>query len=410
MDIFFYSQCAGYVVDEGACRYLPVDVHDLLERLLAEQGVAAAALEDAYRRLCGQARDRVAGLREEAVRCYRPFSPDRHQLMFRDRAPSPALEGRFLAAFRELLGLACFEPLDRAVLEGSLTRVSPFGLNLRVDLADFELLDIYSRGRGIQVDWRRHWRTLFLRRERVEYPVFRRLVLVFKLKSQEALIQAAMAREGLTRREAARRVRRRHPYLPRGRVDQYLHIKLFKDTPRDDLEMFLPNRGVRMKLFDRIKLAVTGLGSVGAGLFTAVKKLFFAVLHPTTLVMTLGGFGGIVVQQVMKFLAQRNEYLKYLSQKLYTHSLASNRAVIGRVAERAAEEQVKEALLAWYLLQRSWPPVEPEPAALEAAMAGYLRERFGVETAVAAGPALALLAETGLLAGALRFSGEGGLQ
>ena len=47
----------------------------------------------------------------------------------------------------------------------------------------------------------------------------------------------------------------------------------------------------------------------------------------------------------MAFKNKRNSYLAQLTQTLYFHNVANNRAVLAQLSDRAADEQFKEALL-----------------------------------------------------------------
>ena len=83
---------------------------------------------------------------------------------------------------------------------------------------------------------------------------------------------------------------------------------------------------------------------LGVGVAGTIGKLAL-LSNPYTLVMTLGGLGGIVARQASNFVAQRNRYMVVLAKNLYFHSMADNRGVMTLLADRAADEDIKEEML-----------------------------------------------------------------
>ena len=106
---------------------------------------------------------------------------------------------------------------------------------------------------------------------------------------------------------------------------------------------------MRFRLFDKIKLGVTAGSGFGVGVVGTIGKLAL-LSNPYTLVMTLGGLGGIVARQASNFIAQRNRYMVVLAQNLYFHSMADNRGVMTLLADRAADEDIKEEMLLYTAL------------------------------------------------------------
>jgi hypothetical protein len=66
-----------------------------------------------------------------------------------------------------------------------LVEQSPYGLNLKVDLSEFDEALLYYRGTGTIVrEERNPWR-FYLRKDRLDVPIFERLFLLLKLKPAE---------------------------------------------------------------------------------------------------------------------------------------------------------------------------------------------------------------------------------
>ena len=131
----------------------------------------------------------------------------------------------------------------------------------------------------------------------------------------------------------------------------YVYIKLFKNMPRSDVEMIFPNTKVRFRLFDKIKFGVTAGSGVGMGVVGTASKIAIAS-NPYTLVMALVGLGGVAVRQASAFINQRNRYMVVMARNLYFHSMADNRGVMTLLADRAAEEDIKEEMLLYGVLAR----------------------------------------------------------
>ena len=389
MDVFFYSHRTDLIVNAGPLQHIPVQSSEICDRIIRTGLLSADELYRVQQAIAGQVQHRISLLRRRATEGYHAYNPDRQSLRFRDHGQSPARELQFVQATEQLMTLAGFQHLDPMSIKHSLHQVSPFGLNLNIHLRDFELLRIYTRDQALRLEWRRDWRRLFLARTRLQVPVYRRLVLIFKLKCRDHLIRDRMILCGQSYRTAARFVQRYYRHLPQTGFDQYIYLKLFKDTPQDDIEMLLPNRGVRMKLFDKIKLGLSGTGSITAGIYAAIKKLLFTTFNPMTLVITLGTLGGAIVQQITKYLAQRNTYLRYLSEALYFHTLAGNRSVISHIGEQAADELTKQTLLVYFIIRRSG--ITPDAPALQQQARTLLCDWFGVDVTVDPHAALTLL-------------------
>ena len=72
--------------------------------------------------------------------------------------------------------------------------------------------------------------------------------------------------------------------------------------------------------------------------------------NPYTLRDALAGLGGIAARQASNFINQRNRYMVVLARNLYFHSMADNRGVMTLLADRAADEDIKEEMLLYTAL------------------------------------------------------------
>ena len=155
-----------------------------------------------------------------------------------------------------------------------------------------------------------------------------------------------------------------------------VHLKLFKDILRPDLEMLFPECKIRMKGFDKIKLAVTGGGGTAAGLAATIGKLTAAV-NPWAIVMALAGFAGLVWRQLNKVFVQKTRYMASLAQNLYFNNLDNNVGAITYLVDLARQEEIKETVLAYAILNLQ---AVKGPAQLDSACEQWLLDSF--DTAV----------------------------
>jgi len=289
---------------------------------------------------------------------YLPFDPD-SDIFGVDDLPDEQLaehQMRFFEDLRKLIEGANYDEITRDEVDQILTANSPYGVAVHVELSEFEDLMLYARGATIEERWERDWRWLFLKHRCYRVPIFQRLFLALKFKSEEARTQEIMQRYGLNENKARKRVKRERAHLPPHLCPHSIHIKVFKHIPQIDLEMLFPNTQVRLKYLDKVKLWVTG-GSGGIiGLVTAVPKIMASTAtvatNPISLLMALGGLGAVFFRQVMNFFNTRNKYMMQLAQNLYFHSLSNNRGALTLLIDRAEEEDIKEDILLYaHLLQ-----------------------------------------------------------
>jgi hypothetical protein len=160
-------------------------------------------------------------------------------------------------------------------------------------------------------------------------------------------------------------------------TSDYVYIKLFKNMPRSDVEMIFPNTKVRFRLFDKIKFGVTAGGGLGMGAFGTIGKIAIAS-NPYTLAAAVAGLGGVALRQASAFINQRTRYMVVLAQNLYFHAMADNRGVMTVLADRAAEEDIKEEMLLYCVLAKERVNVR-DVRQVDAAIEQYLAYTFGIE-------------------------------
>ncbi len=371
----------GAIADERE-RFIPVTRFALIDRLtephIWPDGQAAEARRffrylDYWRQQ--QYGARLLGLEQD----YEPFSPDSDLLMTRSYTEEERrrLQQRVVAGIDGLLTQANYTRIDPQQVELILTRESHYGLDLHVDLDAFEELLIYYRGATTRTHQRRSLKT-FLRKQEIDVPIFRRLFVLFKLKSEERRIEELVRERGVSRGAASRAVRRMRRRLAPEVKDDLIYMKLFKNIPRSDIEMIFPNTRVRFRPFDKLKLGITSSAGVGMGAFSAAGKLALLTTNPLAAAGAAFGLGGIIFRQCRRFLNERQRYMVIMAQNLYFHAMADNRCVLIKLSSRAAEEDMKEEILLYAVLAKG-PVRRSDLPQVDRVIERYMEQAFGVD-------------------------------
>lgn len=385
---------------EGPARFIPVSRYGLRAKL-----VAMLAEGGADPKAWGRALDCLAAWRHQEHRKrlldllqhYLPFSPDSDtaHLLDLDEAARAKAQADLIAGIQRMLEQANFIRLSRDDVQRLLIERSPYGLHLNVDLTEFDEALLYYRGTGTVVrEERNPWR-LYLTKDRHEVPIFLRLFLLLKLKSEAARIAEIVAARGTSARRAARVLRKARSHFPPGVSSDHVYVKVFKRIPQIDLEMLFPNTKIAFRPFDKLKLMVTAGGGTVAGVTGTATKLL-AVTNPITLAFGIAGLSAVVFRQVMKFFNTRNRYMMVLAQNLYFHSLANNRGALTLIADSAEEEEVKEDMLLYAFLARHPAKYDALPA-IKREATDFLLERCGARVDFDAEDALRRLLADGLI-------------
>jgi hypothetical protein len=292
--------------------FIPVATSRLI-RAFVQAGLSADQLQVVHkiRRLITlQYSDRLIKLK----RLYQPFNPDRE--LIADDSASIASEDA-IQQIKQLLIKANYSELTRQQIEYALEQTSPYGLDVKIDFDQFEDVSLFYRAKSQRTIKIRDWKTLYIKKREVNLISYQRICLLL--------------------------------YYSDKHYKSGIHIKLFKDILRPDLEMLFPECKIRMKTIDKIKLAVTGGGGTAGGLVATIGKLTAAV-SPLAIVMAVAGFAALLWRQINKVFVQRTRYMVSLAQNLYFNNLDNNMGAITYLIDQARQEEIKETLLAYGLI------------------------------------------------------------
>jgi hypothetical protein len=305
--------------------------------------------------------------------CYAPFDPDSEAVTL-VRLDGQERAARLDRLFRELAWLVDrgnFREMSVEEIHAAMTETSSYGVNLDVAFEAFERLQVFCRGDAMMQRTRRRLRNLF-RLESFTFPIFRRLVVIVKQQPHER-------------------------YEP-GADFRSVFIKLFKDTPKADIEMLLPAGRLKMPKMQKGKIGaslVTTIGFVGYKIFTEVHKLLtwnpFAFFVPLSIIF---GYG---YRQYFGYQRVRQGYSLQLTRSLYLQNLDNNLGAISRLLDEAEEQECREAILAYFLLWRLAADNGLTEAELDAAVEAWFSRRIRIQVDFEAHDALDKLRRLNLL-------------
>jgi hypothetical protein len=359
-------------------RGIPVRPLDL-ERLILADGLLGGedrqALGRLFRMLSSVLHHEYHALLLRLKDLYAPLDPDSDcvELPGYGRARSEGVDEQFLDQFQLLLVRANYHPLSAEFIEEAVAAPNELGLNYVPDFDLFEHMMIWVRGATLLTRPVRSLKTRF-RRRFIRQEGFRRLIVMLKFKP------------GVELGEYAR--------------SDVVYLRLFKDVPRVDMEMHLPEQGtkVKMRMIDKAQIA----SPVAMGLPTIAMKLMAA----SVFTLSTPALGGLLAAPITAglnsffgFKRAQQKHLHHMIRHLYYLTLANNASVVTRLVDSAEEEELKEAMLAYFLLWRGRAAArEPwDPARLDRAVERWLADRAGLNLDFEIGDALEKLLRWGLV-------------
>ena len=277
------------------------------------------------------------GKLEDLKESYRPFDPD-PDVPIRNPVKNPD-DSQFLKRLDYLLEKANFKKVGLKELEHALTTQSLYSGSVYVDLFELSKWRLYSRGRIRRVHTIKKWMNL-KRPKKLEVESYERLVLAIRF-TPNFVAYSEERRNALD--------------------SDHIYIKYFRNVPINDLEMVFPNTKYRMSLMDKLKVAVPTLGAAALAAGRILPVIFAVVgglagasiggLELAALGGALGALIGIAFRAFIHYKNARITYMQALTEGLYFKNLDSNAGVFHRLLDAAEEEEVKEALLAYYFLR-----------------------------------------------------------
>ncbi|MEX0819715.1 MAG: TMEM143 family protein, partial [Pirellulaceae bacterium] len=315
-------------------QFIPLRRARLVE-LLAEDQALPQDERDQFVRWCERLmsvvhheyHERLEAIKDD----YDPFNPDVATSGEKERTPAAREEAakRLFANVTSVLKCANYYRLSRDEIEAAAEAASDWGVHLNVDFQVFEHLEVFSRGDVVSTRSRRRWTTGY-RHEQVDVPVYERLVVLFQLRDHKRVD---------------------------GTVDtRAIYLKLFKNIPKQDIDMLLPCTHFQMSWLDHGKVIVPTVSgfllAVAKGFTAAIGALFTGFWGVLAFLGFVGGTAGYGVKSFLGYLRTKDKYQLNLTRNLYYQNLDNNAGVMFRILDEAEEQECREVILAYALLRR----------------------------------------------------------
>jgi hypothetical protein len=329
-----------------------------LNRLLDRESPAESRFDE-FCRLLDATLHHESTVRLRALKAaYQRFDPDAEPCRDwpSDGASRETQADALFEQFAELLRLCNYRRLPHEEIEQALEAASDWGVNLRLDFSMFRRLDVYVNHETVDQYTRCKLRNLY-RKQQVDVPVFGRLAVIFELHGGVET----------TRRQVE---------------PEHVYLKLFKNIPKQDVDMLLPGARVRMTLLDQGKIilpTVTGIGMTAIKLFkgAALAAAFAGFYGLLGFLVLVGGTVGYGVKSFFGYQRTKEKYHLHLTRNLYYQNLANGRSVLFHLLDEAQEQEYQEASLAYYILWRA--PGSLSAAQIDQQAEAFLREQAGCQ-------------------------------
>lgn len=377
-------------------RFIPVNLDELIALLLEREELKKLD-PSAFQRFCSHYRMLYSAQSlpnyQALSRYYAPFNPDNDNLSrqaYTDTEKA-ALQAQLLKKLSALLNDANYEVLTQKQLNTALQETSPYGVEVSVDFDEFAEILLFYRGSAIHQKQKREWKTLFLKKKVIDVKIYTRLFILLKPKTLKQQALELVGEKNIPLQKAERLIERKR--LQSNVEDDKIYIKLFKNIPRSDLEMLFPNTKVKMRLFDKLKLGITGGGGTVGGAMTIASKLT-AAMDPIAMATAVFGFAGLLWRQISKVFLQRTKYMAELAKNLYYYNLDNNLGAISHLNDMAASSEAKEALLSYFFLLTQG---EMTVKALDKKIEQFIKDEYSVAIDFEIDDGLGKLERLGLL-------------
>lgn len=335
----------------GRDRFIPFRKRDVCQMLLDDGGLKTDDAMHDFQDFCKMVESifhfEFHRKLEHLKDSYFPINPD---LQKSDKFTPEEIDecnAELFGTLREVLDHANYDEISAEEVARAYESDSALKAKIRIDMEDFESIQFFSRGRRMErVEQRQYYG---LKKQVSEHEILERVVLLVRFKPKEYF-------DGKKRRDIT--------FEPGSTM-----VKLFKDVPKEDLEILFPNSRVTMGMKDKLILAVP---AVAGGVPLLVSKVLPAMIvifviagayfgvegkveknqlkQAIAAFSALAALGGFCLKQWMKYKNKRYQFQKELTDNLYYRNLVNNVGVFHSLVDSAEESECKEAFLAYYFL------------------------------------------------------------
>jgi hypothetical protein len=282
----------------------------------------------------------------------------------------------FFQHLGESLQHANYRRLSPREIRAASKLVSQWGVHLKIRFSSFRRLEVYGRGDILTERIVRSWRWLFRKRS-IQVPIYQRLVVVFRTKELQHFTD---------------------PYNP-----DRVHIRLFKNVPKADIEMMFPGAQVRLTWLDTGKIGIPTLWGIimmasklaKSFWIVALLSAFKLVSWALFLFAFLIAFVFYGIKSILSYGTTKRKYQLNVARSLYFQNLDTNLGALLRIEEEGEIQEICEALLAYFVLMSRGRPLEKEE--VDRVAEDILHEVAGFRIDFDVEDALRDLAATGLI-------------
>lgn len=343
--------------------FIPLRRRDVLEFCAAEQDDA-----DSFRDfgslllalLHHQSLNTLGALKD----AYAEFNPDRDTIRLDREVDKEAMAETLKCRFDETLLSANYRRLTTEELGRALHEASIIPLDTKVDLDDYCDYAFYYRGGSRKTIPVRD----YIRTREIEIENLERVAVLLRFRDPEHF------------ENRRKKWRMEEIDFKPGKI----YLYLYKNVPKNDLELLFPNVEVSMTWRDKLLFAVPAVAGAGPLMVKVLPSL--GIIAGLIVLMTMGpdyvdqlnldvgdgqsiypilvavmsasfALGGFAVKQYLNYKNKKLKFQKRVTDILFFKNLVTNRGVLFTVVDSAEEELGKEMVLAYHHLRRAEKPL-----------------------------------------------------
>jgi hypothetical protein len=346
--------------------FIPLRRFDVVE-LCAQQSDDPDSFRELGRLLLALLHHQSLKILDALKDAYAEFNPDRDTIRIDREVNLDALAETLKQRFDETLLCANYQRLSPEELDRALHEASIIPLNTHVDLNDYKDYAFYFRGSERRTLSVRN----YVKNKEVEVENLERVAVLLRFKDPEHFDHKK------------KKWRMEEIDFKPGKI----YLYLYKNVPKNDLELLFPNVEASMTWRDKLLFAVPAAAGAGPLLIKVLPSLGLIVGAIVLLVMGADfarqwnlntgegqavwpilvavlsasfALGGFAVKQYLNYKNKKLKFQKRVTDTLFFKNLVTNRGVLCTIVDSAEEELGKEMVLAYHHLRQSDNPLTEE--------------------------------------------------
>ncbi|MCD4657638.1 MAG: DUF3754 domain-containing protein [Planctomycetes bacterium] len=216
---------------------------------------------------------------------YEPFDPDADTISQKEFPNKKEMKQKLFEEFGETCEAANYVEMSDEELNEAFEGWTPFGLNLKLDLDDYEKFSLYYRGSVEETHMIRVMPKIW---KQVPFTtkIYKRLAILIKIKETDKFKKKYNSEKIL--------------------------VKLFKNVPALDLEMLFPTTKPAVKPLDFVQIYLPVLMGIAMLIWKLVSAfLIGAALPQPSFIKTLNGDDKAKIAKFEERIKSENIFLKY---------------------------------------------------------------------------------------------------